>query len=410
MLAAKEKGQMKATEMEEGLSRAPSAELLDIYLKESGAYPVLPPKEQDRLLRELIEKRNEWQSSFLDTEPALEAVWEDLQRFRCGEIAASSLVPGPPRLAEGQVGPNDHVENIYKLFEKHRARRKTRPFRQTKTNPTRKLVDAILHVGFRPRPMARYEKAAREFGTAAAKRRIQKKHEAFLEVRRVLVEHNLRLVLKVARQFYPGPLPLPDLVQEGNIGLIRATESFNLRFGVRFSTYAHLWIRQAIIRALEDKSRTIRLPVSVTQKLRRLRIQENEQPESLTSGEKDQLRHLLSNPTIGGPLLSLNSAADEEGDALAEIVPDENPPHPESQLAGNDLRRVIRTSLDVLPERERLVLKLRFGLDGARPHTLGRIGDLLGLSAERVRQIQENAFKCLRSGPDGSLLEELVLD
>jgi RNA polymerase sigma factor (sigma-70 family) len=382
---------------------------LDLYLRESRAYPLLSAKEQDALLSQLIHLRAAWQRIYLNTEAALEAVWADLLRFRCGEIAAVSLVPGPPRPENGRPGPNDHVDRLHAIFTRHRDRHPKRPFRPGRKNTTGRLVTAVIHLGLRPRPMDRYREAALASGNPRLSRREQTAHDSFLATRKRLVEHNLRLVFKVARQFFPGPMPLVDLVQEGNIGLIRATESFNHRFGVRFSTYAHLWIRQAIIRALEDKSRTIRLPVSVTQKMRRLQVEQQRNEEPANEGGAS-LESLMANPTVGSPLLSLDVVSEEHGDTLAEIVPDEDLASPDLGLNGTDVCHLVRGSLALLPERQRLVLRLRFGLGSPRTHTLSQIGSYLGISAERVRQIQEKAFRNLRTGPEGRVLEELVVD
>jgi len=381
---------------------------LELYLKESRAYPLLPAQEQEELLSELIRLRAAWQASFLNTRAALETVWEDLLRYRCGDIAAVSLIPGPPKPEGSKPGPSTNVERLLGIFTHHRARHPQAPFQPSRKNPTSRLVRAIIHLGLRPRPMGRYLEAARAAGNDRLVKRVESAHEAFLELRKRLVEHNLRLVFKVARQFYPGPIPLVDLVQEGNIGLIRATESYNHRFGVRFSTYAHLWIRQAIIRALEDKSRTIRLPVSVTQKLRRLQV-EVPRDGSTSSENAASLESLLAIPTVGGPLLSLDVVSEEHGDSLAESVPDDGSQPTDLDLNAADMQHTIRGSLALLPERQRLVLRLRFGLDNTRTHTLGQIGRFLGLSAERVRQIQEQAFKNLRKGPEGQVLEELAV-
>lgn len=376
-----------------------SGDLLDIYLRESGTFPVLRREDQDALLDRLVAVRNAWVAAFLETEPALREVHGDLQRAARGEIAPGSLIPGPPRLEPGRIGPPHHAARLLRLFDRFVRLHGPRPFRSMRRN--RLLVRALVYVGFRPRALQRYRRAACASGQHV-RRRVERAHEAFVEARRPLVEHNLRLVLKVARNYSPGPLPMSDLVQEGNFGLLRATESFSKRFGVRFSTYAYLWIRQCIIRALEDKSRTIRLPVNVSQKLRKLARDENGRAGDRSGG-------LLNNPSVSSPILSLNTTQGDGEDLIGRLS-DYRSLAPHSHSAGDDLRSLVQRSLDLLPGRQRLVLRLRFGIATTRPHTLSEIGNYLGISAERVRQIQQEAFSTLREGPEGQALEELVLD
>lgn len=403
-----------ATQQEDLAGSAGNRDILGQYLNDASVHPLLKPHEERELLKRLVEARNDWVSTYLRSEPALEAIWADLKRWEAGEIAAVSLVPGPPRLKPGQLGPEDFVTRLHGIFAAHVRARGQRPFKVLKRNRVERLLWAVHYVGLRPGPLERYRAVALEQGTPALKRRVAEARARFLDVRRPLVERNLRLVLKVARKFVPGPMPFTDLIQEGNLGLIRATESFNGRFGVRFSTYAYLWIRQAILRALENKSRTIRLPVNLTQALRRLNRKlgtaETEQ-EAAASGNDvpDRLREVMRNPTVSGPVLSLDQGPDEDS-SMVEVVPDEQADRPYGSVVSEDLRGFVRNSLSLLPDRERLILRLRFGIDIPRAYTLGEIGRLLGLSAERIRQIQESAFCILREGPDGHLLRELVLD
>ena len=253
----------------------------------------------------------------------------------------------------------------------------------------------------------------RRAGGVRIARRIDKARSDFVRVRSPLIERNLRLVLKVAKGFVPCPLSFSDLIQEGNMGLIRATESFNGRFGVRFSTYAYLWIRQGILRALENKSRTIRLPVNLTQFLRKSQRDADGEgdgsprPETAASGTR--LRKLLANPTVRGPVLSLDIGPDETT-SLIDTLPDAATAGPHEPLWAGDLRKTIKKALTFLPPRPRLVLRLRYGIGSPKGYTLGDIGNMLGLSAERIRQIQEEGHRALREGPHGAVLEELLAD
>jgi RNA polymerase primary sigma factor len=405
------KGPPKGRRQQEAFDAAPK-DVLGIYLEQAGSHKLLAPEEERLALERLLETRHAWVASFLNTERGLEEVWGDLYAWAAGELAASTLVPGPPRLKQGQAGPTDFVERLHRIFQKHVHRHPLRPFRVTKRNKPTRLFRSLMFVGLRPGPLARYAEAVRREGGSRVAASMDAAREAFIEARTVLIERNLRLVLKVAKGFTPCPLPFGDLIQEGNMGLIRATESFNGRFGVRFSTYAYLWIRQGILRALENKSRTIRLPVNLTQFLRKTTRESEEngtdQPKEGQGGVKEErLRRILSNPTVSGPVLSLDVGPDENT-SLVDTLADSALPGPHAPLLDNDLRKTITKALEFLPSRPRLILRLRYGLGSARPYTLGEIGQLLGLSAERIRQIQEEAHRSLRSGPFGGELEDMA--
>ena len=273
------------------------------------------------------------------------------------------------------------------------------------------MVRAILFVGIRPKPLERYRDAAEARHGANLKKRVSDARANFVAIRGPLIERNLRLVLKVAWGFIPGPMSFDELIQEGNIGLIRATESFNGRFKVRFSTYAYLWIRQAVIRALEEKSRMIRLPVHLTHLLRKVSKDKREgiePPATMThQGKRYRLPKLLANPTVTGSLVSLDQSRNDEG-GLADSIPDRDAPSPEAGADRSDLSEYVKSSLDFLGERHRQVLQLRFGIGHPRPHTLSEIGGILGVSSERIRQIQEEGLATLRDCDRGEILEELA--
>ena len=384
---------------------------LGIYLKDVGAHDLLEPEEEHLLLGDLIFARNRWIASFLGTEPGLKAVWSDLERWKREEMAARSLVPGPPKPKPGREDSEDHVSRLYRIFARHVARRKRRPFQISRRNNTDRLLGVLLFVGLRPGPLKRYREASIEHGGDAVRDGIERERSVFVNARRPLIERNLRLVLSVARKFDGGPLSYGELIQEGNLGLIRATESFSARFGVRFSTYAYLWIRQAILRALEDKSRTIRLPVNVTQSLRKVAKDDPEGFEDPTRIADEQKRSritdMLANPTVSRPVLSLDYGSEDES-RLGDLVGDHSTAAPDTPVIAEDTQGLVRESLKILTDRHRLVLRLRFGIACSRPHTLAEIGKMLGVSAERIRQIEASAFERLRRGPDGGILEEMV--
>jgi RNA polymerase sigma factor (sigma-70 family) len=384
---------------------------LDIYLREVESHDLLSRDEEKQHLQRLIDVRDVWMRTYLHTEGGLEAVWEDLQSIDRGEMSPASLIPGPPQLKPGQIGPAHHAPRLFAMFKRHVERQGDRPFHYRLRGRTAWLVRALLFVGIRPRPLERYREAAElRHGNTLAKRIADARAE-FIETLRPLVERNLRLVLKVAWSFIPGPMSFDELIQEGNIGLIRATESFNGRFQVRFSTYAYLWIRQSVIRALEEKSRMIRLPVHLTHLLRKVardRREGIEPPAVMTyQGKKYRLPKLLANPTVTGSLVSLDASRDDDG-GMADSIPDQEGVAPESGALRSDLSSFVKESLGLLNERQRKVLEMRFGIGYAQPHTLGEIGQELGVSSERIRQIQEEALAVLRECERGEELAGLA--
>jgi RNA polymerase sigma factor (sigma-70 family) len=224
------------------------------------------------------------------------------------------------------------------------------------------------------------------------------------EAEKRLVEANLRLVVRVARRYLHRGLSLLDLIEEGNVGLLHAARKFRPDRGTRFSTYAVWWIRQAVVRALANQARTIRLPVHVELLLAQYMKQRNALTQKLGRpptreevaaamnrpvGELEQLESLRQHPIS----LDKPTGADGQG-SLGETVEDPN--------AGAGLAAILRKRADLagvlqdLPDRERTVVTLRFGLGGQEPQTLERIGQQLGLTRERVRQIEAGALDRLR--------------
>ncbi|MGQ9586288.1 MAG: sigma-70 family RNA polymerase sigma factor [Anaerolineae bacterium] len=222
-----------------------------------------------------------------------------------------------------------------------------------------------------------------------------------------LIRANTRLVVGVAKRYRGWGIPFEDLIQEGNIGLMRAVDRFDHEKGYKFSTYATWWIRQAITRALADQGRTIRLPVHIGEEVRRLRQAEEQLSERL--GREPTLQELAAEtglPTrrirwlrrVSRRPVSLETSvgAEENDSSLADFVADENAPSPTDSAALEGLREEIRQLLDQLEEREAAVLRLRYGFVDGKPHTLKEVGERLGVTRERVRQIEAKALRRLR--------------
>ncbi|CAN5603520.1 RNA polymerase sigma factor RpoD [soil metagenome] len=230
-----------------------------------------------------------------------------------------------------------------------------------------------------------------------------------------MVNSNLRLVVSIARRYQGQGLPLSDLVQEGMLGLIRATEKFDWRRGFKFSTYATLWIRQAIQRGLENSARVIRLPVHIAQRERRISRVTRELTTKLgrdpTYEEVADAAELLVEEVIdirkaAQPVTSLDQPVGDDGDAsLGDLMADEQL-EPEDEVVNRMREETVEKAISELPERERNVVRLRFGLDGEAPTTLRDAGRRLGITAERTRQIEEQALRNLAQSTDLAALRD----
>jgi RNA polymerase primary sigma factor len=234
----------------------------------------------------------------------------------------------------------------------------------------------------------------------------RRKDEGDEDAKRKLIESNLRLVMSITRHYTRADVPLLDLIQEGNLGLIRAVEKFDYKLGYKLSTYATWWIKQAISRALAEQGRTIRLPVHVADQVRKVTktrrllgqklnrdpsVEEIAHEIGITPERVQDLLDLVQDP------VSLETPIGDGDSSVADLIPDLNAEQPEDQTSDRARSTELLDALAKLQPRQRRVVVERFGLDGTRPRTLEEVGANLGITRERVRQLEARALRELRA-------------
>jgi RNA polymerase sigma factor (sigma-70 family) len=344
----------------------PTAAILPIYLREMGATPLIDENKEVELARELQEARQGLAKLALRLPVYVK------------EYVLEGDFEGPKR---GREWPLDDLVTFYGKLARY----------------AREHHDAKIVATF---------KSAREH-----KRHVDHARDA-------LILANLRLVVHIAKKYLNHGISFMDLIQEGNIGLMKAVEKFEYERGNKFSTYAYWWIKQAIERAIADKARIIRIPVHVNEKIKKIARVSRELGETL--GRKptpQEIAKKLRMPVVKveeilgvvqEPQALEDLSADDDSPGLLRFVADPNAISPLERTVDRELREKIESTLRVLNSREEEIIRLRFGIGRDMPYTLEEIGRVMGLSRERVRQIEATALKKIQSAQECKDLREFL--
>ncbi len=345
----------------------PSAAILPIYLREMGSTPLIDEHQEVELARELQESRE-----------GIAKVARKIPAAIRQHLLVNDL-SGPKR---GREWPLDDMEAFFSR-------------------------------------LVRYQ---REFSNDAKLAELTREAKGFKRhvdhARDALILANLRLVVHIAKKYLNHGISFMDLIQEGNIGLMKAVEKFEYERGNKFSTYAYWWIKQAIERAIADKARVIRIPVHVNEKIKKISRVSRELAETLgRKATPQEIAKKLRMPVpkveeilgvVQDPQALEDVSGDDDAPSLLRFVADPNAPCPLERTVDRELREKVEKTLKVLSAREEDIIRLRFGIGREMPYTLEEIGRVMGLSRERVRQIEATALKKIQQAEEQGNLREFL--
>jgi RNA polymerase sigma factor (sigma-70 family) len=376
-------------------------ELVSAYLREIGAFRVLTSAEEAEIGRQIEAGRRELQQALGGFPAGVDAILELEERLRARQVAIEDVVAS---LDGAPITAQQHRELLHGFARIRRLRRQLSSSRNSR-QAVQRIVQAMPLKGTLVDELVAAVRPGQGSGRCHAPEYavLDRGERALQSVKRRLVEANLRLVVSIAKRYAGGELSLLDLVQEGNIGLMKAADRFEYRRGFKFSTYACWWIRQAITRAMANQSRTIRMPVHQVETLKRLarvrqavRAEVHREPTHAELAQRAAVAMAtvrLVEEACQRPL-SLEMPVGEDS-VLQDVLEDNSIPAPSDLALREDLVGEVRSALSLLSPREREILRRRFGLDGTTQQTLREVGRHFAVTRERARQWQERALQRL---------------
>lgn len=418
-----EEAEPTPAEITEAAEEVLSADLVDTYLKSVGKFPMLTIEEEQQYVRMLEEGKAELASIAINSPLAIPRVMSLGAGVKQGLLKAQDVLRYP---GEWQERYESEFLRLYNRFKKQVARNDLERARATIKDMNlsfREIEKIIKKLVSAARQMERGNHAEREkLGLSPTElkdiaNRIEREEARVKTAKDELIKANLRLVVSIAKKYVNRGLSLLDLIQEGNIGLMKAADRYESGKGTKFSTYSTWWIRQRITRAILDQARTIRLPVHLIEESTRIsRIyakfmrEKGREPTSeevanimgLSVVRVNEILRAIQEPvSLETPILS-------EEKELKDVIVDEKSVSPFKMLENSEASKRIEEVLSTLTEREEKIIRMRFGIGVSGEHTLEEVGRYFNLTRERIRQIEIKALKKLRHPARSKLLKEYV--